>query len=1068
MKFIGDLHIHSHYSRATSRDLTPEYLDHWAALKGIKIVGTGDFTHPGWLKELKEKLEPAEPGLFSLKDEYRPDTLSRPVPPSCAGNGVRFLLTAEISNIYKKNGKVRKVHNVIFAPDLEAAEKLQRALAGIGGNITSDGRPILGMDSRDLLEMALDSSDRILFVPAHIWTPWFSALGDKSGFDTIEECFADLSHHIHAVETGLSTDPPMHWMCSFLDKYTLVSNSDAHSPEKLGRNANLFDTELSYDAVTDAIRTGDPGRFLGTIDLFPQEGKYHYDGHRKCGICWDPVETLRHNGICPVCNKKVTIGVMNRVVKLSDRQDLTRRKNRLPFLSIIPLKEILSEILETGPASKKVSRAYDSLLRKTGPELDILLDLPVDEIKKTGNEVLSEAIRRMRNREIYIKEGFDGEYGRITVFGEHEARSFSLGESLFKDLVREKPSQRQGRKMLNFDLDEYRRLEKVRSRENPDADSAAGPAAPLKGLNPEQKKAAEHLSGPALIIAGPGTGKTRTLAHRIAGLIRTGTASPGNILAVTFTNKAANEIKERLKVLLKGERVVTGTHVSTFHALGFSILKEFNEKTGRDKRFIIMDEEDKRLLLRRRAGCLKDRVGNISNAITAAKQNLRSANEIEDRDLAGIFDRYETILKELNAFDLDDLICWPVRLLNLYPEILASCREKYRWIMVDEYQDINFAQYQMIRKLMPGPGSNLCVIGDPNQAIYGFRGADVKFIGKFIDDYPGAAVYTFRKSYRCSDRILRASDNVIQSRTSRTGPLEGLRKGVKIKIVHTGSDKSEAEFVARTIEGMIGGLRFFSMDSSITGGNEEPEIKSLSDFAVLCRMKEQMKVLEKAFNDHGIPYQTVGNSPFFRQEPARSVIGLLRSSMNPEEGSPKDEPVIGDGSVRDAISAIIDNRSSGKKPEDEALFQKLLDLADDFGDDLEGFLKFTALGAGVDTYRPGMENVALMTLHAAKGLEFKCVFIVGCENGLLPYSLFKTRESDPEEEKRLFYVGMTRAKEFLFLSRAEKRFLFGREYCLKRSPYLDSIEKELIESSKAGREKTGKKEDIQMTLFDTK
>ncbi|MCK4851712.1 MAG: UvrD-helicase domain-containing protein, partial [Candidatus Omnitrophica bacterium] len=967
-----------------------------------------------------------------------------------------------------------KVHNVIFVPDLETAERLQRALAGIGGNITSDGRPILGMDSRDLLEMALDSSDRILFVPAHIWTPWFSVLGDKSGFDTIEECFGDLSRHIHAVETGLSTDPPMHWMCSFLDKYTLVSNSDAHSPEKLGRNANLFDTELSYDAVTDAIKTGDPGRFLGTIDLFPQEGKYHYDGHRKCGICWDPVETLRHDGICPVCNKKVTVGVMSRVVKLSDRQDLTRRKNRLPFRSIIPLKEILSEILEVGPASKQVGRAYDSLLRKAGPELDILLDLPVDEIKKAGNEILSEAVRRMRNREIHIQEGFDGEYGRITVFGEHEARSFSPGESLFKDLVREKPSRHRGRKMLNFDLEEYRRLEKVRSRESLNADKAArpvlsGPATTtFKELNPEQKKAAEHLSGPALIIAGPGTGKTRTLAHRIANLIRTGTASPGNILAVTFTNKAANEIKARLKGLLKGEYAVAGAHVSTFHALGFSMLKEFNEKTGRDKRFVIMDEEDKRLLLCRRAGCVKNRVGNISNAITAAKQNLRPADEIEDRDLAGIFDRYECVLKELNAFDLDDLICWPVKLLNLYPEILASCREKYRWIMVDEYQDINFAQYQLIRKLMPGAGSNLCVIGDPNQAIYGFRGADVKFIGKFIDDYPGTAVHTFRKSYRCSDRILRASDNVIRSRTSRTGPLEGLRKGVKINIVHTGSDKSEAEFVARTIEGMIGGLRFFSVDSGITVGNEEPDIKSLSDFAVLCRMKEQMKVLEKAFNDHSIPYQTVGESPFFRQEPARSVIGLLRSSMNPEEGSPKHGPVMGDGSVRDAISAIIDNRSSGEKPEDEAVFRKLLDLADDFKDDLEGFLKFTALGAGIDTYRPGMENVALMTLHAAKGLEFKCTFIVGCENGLLPYSLFKTRQSDPEEEKRLFYVGMTRAKEFLFLSRAEKRSLFGREYCLKRSPYLDSIEKELIESSKAGRGKTGKKEDIQMTLFDTK
>ncbi len=343
MRFIADLHIHSHFSRATSKKLSPEFIHYWAGVKGISVVGTGDFTHPGWLKELKDKLVPSEEGLFKLKKEHQKELNIPKAIDLCPE--IRFILSAEISNIYKKNNKVRKVHNVVLAPDFATAEKIQESLLKIGGNITSDGRPILGLDSRDLLEMVLEASERTYFIPAHIWTPWFSVLGSKSGFDSIDECFEDLTPYISAVETGLSTDAPMHWMCSFLDKYTLVSNSDAHSPEKLGRNANILDTNLSYTDIIRAMKSGDPQKFLGTIDLFPQEGKYHYDGHRKCGIRWDPVQTLKNKGICPKCGKKVTVGVMNRVVELSDRKDLDERPNRLPFYSIIPLKEILSEIM---------------------------------------------------------------------------------------------------------------------------------------------------------------------------------------------------------------------------------------------------------------------------------------------------------------------------------------------------------------------------------------------------------------------------------------------------------------------------------------------------------------------------------------------------------------------------------------------------------------------------------------------------------------------------------------------------------------------------------------------------
>jgi len=463
MKFIADLHIHSHYSIATSKNLIPEYLHLWAGLKGIKVVGTGDFTHPGWVKELKEKLEPAEPGLFRLKDKYKKNADIQTL--TSSDNEVRFLLTSEISSIYKKDGKVRKVHNLIFAPDFKTVEKIQQKLVKIGGNITSDGRPILGLDSRDLLEIVLSCSDKSFFVPAHIWTPWFSALGSKSGFDSIEECYSDLSDHIFAVETGLSTDPPMHWICSFLDKYRLLSNSDAHSPEKLGRNANIFNTEISYNAIIDAIKTGNPEHFIGTINLFPQEGKYHYDGHRKCNMCWSPLETLKHNEICPVCGKKITVGVMNRIGQLADRYDPLQREKRLPFYSIIPLKEIISEILKVGPSSKRVAYAYNTLLQKTGSELDLLLNLPVGEVEKASNNLLSEAIRRMRNRQVYVKEGFDGEFGKVKVFQEGEKESFGSQDLLFKHMIQAKPLR--PRKLINFDLKEYARLKETLAQQSP-------------------------------------------------------------------------------------------------------------------------------------------------------------------------------------------------------------------------------------------------------------------------------------------------------------------------------------------------------------------------------------------------------------------------------------------------------------------------------------------------------------------------------------------------------------------------------------------------------------------------
>ncbi len=423
MKFIADLHLHSHYSIATSKNLCPEWQEYWAKIKGITVIGTGDFTHPGWLKELKKKLLPAEQGLFKLKKEYK----IKPALPF--ENKIRFMLTAEISCIYKKSGKVRKVHNIIFAPNFETVEKIQMELSKIG-NLTSDGRPILGLDARVLLEIALNCSENIFFVPAHIWTPWFSVLGSKSGFDSIKECFGDMASHIFAVETGLSSDPPMNWECGFLDDYTLISNSDAHSPEKLGREANIFNTDLNYNSIIDSIKTANNQNFLGTIEFFPQEGKYYYDGHRKCGARQNPFETIKLEGICSKCGKKMTEGVLNRINQLSDRKDTSQRKNRAPHYSIIPLKEILSEILKTGINTKPISGAYNSIIKKVGSELDILLNVNLEDLERETNELLSEAIRRMRAGRIFIKEGFDGEFGKITLFNEKERLSKTYLKSI--------------------------------------------------------------------------------------------------------------------------------------------------------------------------------------------------------------------------------------------------------------------------------------------------------------------------------------------------------------------------------------------------------------------------------------------------------------------------------------------------------------------------------------------------------------------------------------------------------------------------------------------------------------
>jgi len=426
MKYIADLHIHSKFSRATSRETTLDILAYWAKIKGISLLATGDFTHPEWLFLAKEKLEPAGNGFYRLKNILFPENgYLRSIPIS--SEDISFILTAEISFIYSKKGKVRKIHILLLAPDFESVDKINSKLSCIG-NLRSDGRPILGMDAKDFVKIIANTCARCVVIPAHIWTPWFSLFGANSGFDVIEDCFEEMTPFIFALETGLSSDPSMNWRLSALDKYALVSNSDAHSPSKIGREANVLDTEFSYDALVNAIKSKDPTKFLHTIEFFPEEGKYHYDGHRKCHVIFSPQETIQHKYICPRCGRKLTVGVMHRVESLSDRDKGDFSPTRIPYKNLIPLNEIVAQALDKTSECKSVWDLYFRFIHEFQDEHTILTEVPIDQLARLSPERVSVAIDRMRKGKVKIIPGHDGEFGKIRLFDEDKEEEEAQGQ----------------------------------------------------------------------------------------------------------------------------------------------------------------------------------------------------------------------------------------------------------------------------------------------------------------------------------------------------------------------------------------------------------------------------------------------------------------------------------------------------------------------------------------------------------------------------------------------------------------------------------------------------------------
>ncbi len=1054
--YIADLHIHSKYSRATSRDGDAPHLDLWARYKGIGLVGTGDFTHPAWRKELQETLIPAEEGLYRLKEEHRMQgAVAGDVP------APRFVISGEISTIYKKDGKTRKVHHVILLPSLEAAESLSHRLEAIG-NLHSDGRPILGLDSHDLLEIVLESCPEAIYIPAHIWTPHFSLFGAFSGFDALEDCYGDLSQYVHALETGLSSDPPMNRRCSALDRYTLVSNSDAHSPSKLGREANLLNCALSYPALSKAIQTGEG--FEGTIEFFPEEGKYHMDGHRGCGCCLEPSQTAQLEGRCPVCGRKLTIGVAHRVEELADRPETPAPALDRPFESLMPLPELLADCLGVSPASKRVQAAYFALLSRLGPEFSILRELPAEALEREAGFAAGEGLRRLRAGKVLRQPGFDGQYGVISLFAPHELELLG-GQTTLLDMAGVRKAS-------------VRAAVPATPRK---AEPASAPvqAAASEALNPQQEEAVQASERVVAVIAGPGTGKTKTLVARIAHLIEDCGVSPSEITAVTFTNQAAAEMRQRLEARLGGKKAVRGLNVGTFHAICLQLI---------DAKPLIGQAQAVQWL----AALLKERGEKLSPA--ECQRRISTVKNGGSADLPeGLLEAYEHCLQEAGVRDLDGVLTDAL-------DQNVRAKRMFTHLLVDEFQDINPVQHELVWHWMEG-GKTLFVIGDPDQSIYGFRGANAACFDALKARVPDARIIALEQNYRSAPAILRCA---LKSIAHNAGGARVLRphrpEGSPVRVVAAPDGFSEGVFIAKEIDRMVGGV---GMLEAGRAGNDRAVVRSFADIAVLCRTRRQLEQIEMCLQHDGIPCVISGREEYLSEPVVQGMLGFFRSLLNPKDAVSlrsaltalfgcgeaqsysaeavwsareeadieairalaMDQPALASWAEaaedllprlrREKPRKLLENLAGHAALLKEPKVQKLLQTAA-LHDDLTAFLQALLVGEEADIRRVSGTKipsgaVRLMTLHGAKGLEFPVVFLSGVSKGELPLER-GTIPADMSEERRLFFVGITRAREELVLT-------CGGE----PSAFLDELPGEVLRAS--ARASRREPQTQQMSLF---
>ncbi|SMO94047.1 UvrD-helicase domain-containing protein [Gracilimonas mengyeensis] len=875
----------------------------------------------------------------------------------------------------------------------------------------------------------------------------------------------------------------MNGKVSDLDRFVLISNSDAHSPSKLGREANLLNTELSYDAMFEAFRTGEG--LTSTYEFYPEEGKYHHDGHRKCGISLEPKETRKYNNICPECGKPLTVGVLSRVEELADREETAKKSG---FEYIIPLPEVLGEIEGVGPKTKTVRGEFQKVISTFGNEFDLMREIPVEEIEGKGGPVLAEAIRHIRENEVFRNPGYDGVFGEIKVFKDGEI-----------DRIRGQ--------MGFFGLDEYvvEKETKVAKPEPSHQLEKEATSPQSTGLNEEQQKVCEAQEGATLVKAGPGTGKTHTLVEWLTGQAESGRKEPDEILAVTFTNKAAAELQERLskRIGRQARRITAGT----FHALCWKWLREVSPELQ-----TIYDASARKMSLR----MLFPEMDHAE--LRDLNEQLVQYLELDtpvDRETKQKICRYRDYCEEQGAVDLSGVIRSMVELLEDEPGWLQKFRSWYKVFAVDEFQDINPMQYKLVQ-LLAG-GQDVLAIGDPDQAIYGFRGSDVRQFFQFTKDFEAREI-ALKRNYRSTGKVLEAAGALIRKNilTSGISLVPNKPEGIRIQVFEAENPFKEADYILDQIAKYVGGIESMSSGKYTDSGYDF----GLSDIAILFRTHTIGDALFKALVKAGIPVHYGDGSSFFAEAPFTKVSNLLKLVLKPANhlllSTVMEENYEWSRSeVESLVTALNDQKATlfgndalasisikrkgeledlrsicqlvKKKLEENQLAaavevicrhflpdeelsesdqlkkETLLDLAEETEGDAEDFLQQMQLNPYTDAGRLKSEAVQLLTFHAAKGLEFPIVFIAGAEEGITPLD----RDSiDLEEERRLFYVAMTRAEEELQITGSKERVRFGELLTQEASRFIAELPDMLMDRVRSGAKKSyNQSENEQLGLF---
>lgn len=1132
MNFIADLHIHSRFSRATSKALNARHLAAWARCKGINVLGTGDFTHPQWRAELGEQLELDEAsGLYRLKgDPEQLDVMAGGAMQGGDAQGPLFMLQAEISSIYKRHGKVRKVHNLIFMRTLEDAAKLSQRLEQIG-NLHSDGRPILGLDSRDLLEIMLECSEDAVMIPAHVWTPWFALFGSKSGFDRLTDCYGDLSEHIFALETGLSSDPDMNRLVSQLDGYALVSNSDAHSGANLGREANLFDGRPSYAGMFAALRAAarrQPQdsldcRFLGTMEFYPDEGKYHLDGHRACNVVLEPRESRALGNICPVCGKPLTVGVLHRVWELADREEPARLALEPEARPLIPLAEVVGEIVGAGVTSRKVQERYGRLLRELGPELDILCRMPEAEVRAHW-EPLGEAVARMRRGQVFRQGGYDGEYGVVRVFAPEELADIrGTGRGAGRDSL---PGLKPGRprkasaadagtdtpasttvdvKVRQKKASSVSMLDLMKERPAQHAarlDAKQPPQQASVGFSEEQQVALAAGPGPVLVQAGPGAGKTRVLIGRMQYLLDQG-IPPHRLLAVTFTRRAANEMRQRLAAALPQMRGNLPC-CDTMHGIAWGRMRAVMQ--SQECECMLLGDDAAQQLFRAANPQLAARqASELWRQLTLARECQRPLDDPVVAQAAALYAQRKSERPGLLYVDYADLLDWWLEHVAAMPSDQLP-----QHVLVDEVQDLSPVQLAILRRLLPSDGKGFFGIGDPDQAIYGFRGVSGQSESSLRAVWPELSVFCLGRSFRSSQDVLNMARSLLHHK-GQCGPLTAAQElSAQLRLFSAPDQQAEIRWVTRRVQALLGATAHTLLDQHLSSAEAHELDGTLApgDIAVLVRLRAQIAPLRAALEQAGIPCAAPAEDAFWQDAACARLLamaathcglGPLALSLAAATGQHEVPAPATAGTAGSPLLPATPFDAGSLLPAPEALepwlkqqpwageplvagraWRELKRVWKTHGNWPE-FLAHLGWLQEAEMVRGKAEHVQIMTMHASKGLEFQAVFLPGLEDGLLPLRkdlLFGAgsscsaasgdqtpsapgapiapgaQQSDEDEERRLLYVALTRAARALFVSHSARRTLYGKSLALPPSPFLEQIRQFCRQSSLAVHKET--------------